>query len=1149
MKPSFALNLTEDGITLLHRTSRGWLDVGTVAFADPDMGAALDYLRSTALGLSPKGITTKLILPESQILYLEVEAAGPDDTTRRAQIEAALDGRTPYALDELAYDWMGDGPTVTVAVVARETLAEAEGFATEHRFNPLSFVANPERGFDKEPFFGPSALAPSLLKGGEQVEADAEPVTIIAREMSQAEAAIEGTVQGAGPGQPEPEMPEPDLPEPEMPAPVTPAPELPEPAASEPEVPAPDLPEPAQPEPEAPEPVAPEPVAPAPAPPAPADPVPAPPAPELPEPYRPKPSVPETPVEIPAPEPAPAPQMPPAPAPRSEPMPVSDPIPQPRREPAAPPSPLPPAYDPVRPRTTMASPVNLAAEDEAEAPMAVDVPQDDAADEGSVPAAARPAQDFAKTESGKTESGKAEFGKAEFGKAELLKPDTRMPETGKPDGSGSGADDLPPPLSSAAMMAFSTRRPAEGAARPLGAAAPSAARPEIRPEAAAARPAALSASRSVGTATSPAAGPGAGQASAAKPLVDRPAAARPVPKFSYDDPMPAPSRMPGDPPAPPASVMNKASKGLRSLGNMVTAPSIPGTRKKKPVPNAGPPAATTVVRPAAAASTLAPASTLAAPLDGSPAKASVSAAAQSLARQKPVSPDALAKGLSARGMPQRGKPRYLGLILTGILLLLLAIVAAWSSFYLTRSDEAANDVQVAGFETGIDDEAIADGQLPGDEGVLQADLQDSADLPVNVDLTDLDLDAPDEAVADVAAPEVPDEVAAEVPAEPAPQTGVQDVLAAATQPDPAAQDEIFLAGMDAPPALSDPLLLTAPAASGDSPPAEQMPPPPFGTVYQFDENGRIVPTAEGIVTPEGVMLIAGKPARVPPPRPAAAVAAVAPAETAAESAAAAVADAVAQAVAPEAGAPAADGAVQPAETFAADPALSAARPRLRPEGLAPEAVSDDDASLAPAEDSRFASLRPRLRPQAILAAGEAARQASEAASLAVNMAVAEAAVASAADANLSPLAVSVSRVPAPRPRDMSRAVEAAVAAATRRAEPEVVASTAAPAARSQQTDEADDEPEVASAAPRIPTKANVAKQATFVNALNLGKLNLIGVYGTQSKRYALVRQPNGRYRKVRVGDNIDGGRVQAITASEVRYQKGGRMLALSMPNG
>ncbi|MDP4034058.1 MAG: translation initiation factor 2, partial [Pseudorhodobacter sp.] len=227
MKPSFALNLTEDGITLLHRTSRGWMDVGNVAFADPDLGAALDYLRSTALGLSPKGITTKLIIPESQILYLQIDAAGPDETSRRAKIEAALDGRTPYALDELAYDWSGDGSTVTVAVVARETLTEAEAFATEHRFNPVSFVARPEGPFDKEPFFGPSALAPSLLAAKEKVEADAEPVTIIAREMPRSDDPVTTaqadpvavTEASEPPAEPEVPEPEPDLPEPVAPEP------------------------------------------------------------------------------------------------------------------------------------------------------------------------------------------------------------------------------------------------------------------------------------------------------------------------------------------------------------------------------------------------------------------------------------------------------------------------------------------------------------------------------------------------------------------------------------------------------------------------------------------------------------------------------------------------------------------------------------------------------------------------------------------------------------------------------------------------------------------------------------------------------------------------------------------------------------------
>jgi type IV pilus biogenesis protein PilP len=140
--------------------------------------------------------------------------------------------------------------------------------------------------------------------------------------------------------------------------------------------------------------------------------------------------------------------------------------------------------------------------------------------------------------------------------------------------------------------------------------------------------------------------------------------------------------------------------------------------------------------------------------------------------------------------------------------------------------------------------------------------------------------------------------------------------------------------------------------------------------------------------------------------------------------------------------------------------------------------------------------------------------------------------------------------PASRPRDFSAAVEAAVAAAVREPAPvEEAAPTevaaAAPEAKPEEIAE-QDEPE-AKAAPSIPTKASVAKQATYANAINLSKINLIGTYGTDSRRYALIRQANGKYKKVKVGDKIDGGTVKAITDTEVRYQKGGRLLSLKLP--
>ena len=167
----------------------------------------------------------------------------------------------------------------------------------------------------------------------------------------------------------------------------------------------------------------------------------------------------------------------------------------------------------------------------------------------------------------------------------------------------------------------------------------------------------------------------------------------------------------------------------------------------------------------------------------------------------------------------------------------------------------------------------------------------------------------------------------------------------------------------------------------------------------------------------------------------------------------------------------------------------------------------------------------------MLAAGDAARIASASASL-VATTETEADLLVAASAR-SPMAVAISRKPEPRPRDLSRAVEAAVAAAVRTPDP-VPEDQAAAAPEKDASPEADNEPELASAAPNIPTKASVAKQATFKNAINLSKINLIGVYGTQSSRYALVRQSNGRYKKVKVGDKIDGGQIAAITATEVR---------------
>ena len=499
---------------------------------------------------------------------------------------------------------------------------------------------------------------------------------------------------------------------------------------------------------------------------------------------------------------------------------------------------------------------------------------------------------------------------------------------------------------------------------------------------------------------------------------------------------------------------------------------------------------------------------------------------------------------------QRGKPRFLGLILTGILLLLLAAVAAWSSYLIASA--------FGGKEPAV---AVATGDAPASDAIVAAPLPiaapetaaaaaDPALTVPQADPADFAVDPAPEAEPGVAAAAL---TGAEAAADPEPvvepATVAQPATSAVDGRNPVAepQDEILLAMIDPDIRTSDAVALAIPLTATDPVPLSQPAPPPFGTLYQFDADGRIVPTAEGIITPEGVLLVAGPPPRIPPRRPEVPVQPVAdPAEVTPEAAAGA-------GVAP---------------VVYADPALADARPRLRPADLVPPEITtpDDGAELTTAPAGRLSSLKPRARPPELLAAGDAALQAETAAV----QAAAASLVASADAGSGSPLAVAVSRKPAARPERAktpdNAAIDAAVSVAAADAslvpdtavvapaKPAVPAPKPQPVLAAKPTaDDPEaveiDEPEIVSAAPSIPTRASVAKQATYKNSINLSKVNLIGVYGTSSNRYAMVRQANGRFVKVEVGDRVDGGRVAAISDRALRYVKNGTTHTLEMPKG
>lgn len=950
MKPSFALDFRDGQVTLLHRTSRGWSLVGSTSFDAPDFTEALGYMRSTALGLSPRGITTKLILPNDQILYTAVNAPGPDAAKRKRQIRNGIDGLTPYALDDLAYDWWGTGPQLQVAVIAKETLAEAEAFAVEHRFNPVSFVAVPENGaYLGEPFFGQTAAAASLLTDGEKVERDSDPVTVVPRDYPRAESKAEPVAEPVAEPAPLAEAPaaaQPDAPRSEPPA----EPDLAPAAAADPVAAAEPM-------------AAPEPVSPVVEPPAPF----------------------EAPAPIAAPEPA-------APAIAS----------------AATPEPA-----DSRPAARFDLSATEAVESAPEAPMAMDVVADPAIE-----------------------------------------------------------DDIPPAPAAEIVAAFASRRTAAIAA--MNAASGKAGQADAKPAAGAS----ASATPNSGAAPIPSVGP----APSVRPSVPRPSLAKPA--AAGRDTLPFPAKGEG----------RTAARAGKPSGAAVTAPGIQGARRER------------VVVPMAAAGT------------------ALGGEASDAAARRPAK---AAIGLGGKSGSVGGKPKFLGVILTALLLLALLAIAMWFSYSATTTDPtgagagtpppasqaSATPSAPAGSGTSTTTANSVPAAAPSDQAALApTGTGPTADQGTvkTAETSGLDVQQP-------AAQSQP--VATAAPsAEPAPNTQMATEGATPAPADPVTQDEIFLASADTPPRTSDPITLPAPAAGADASPAAEPPPPPFGTVYKFDADGRIIPTPEGIITPEGVMLIAGKPKTLPPARPASLTPpAPAPAETATTAGDAASPDATPALATPD---------------LPQDPTLKGKHPKSRPAGLTPPADQQGALQQDLAPGGRYASLRPQARPASLVPPAPPTDTA-DAGSIAANG-----------------LALLTSPKPQSRPSALdaavnNAAVNDAVQAALKQSAPDAQVATNDPAPEAQ----AEPEPDTQSAAPNLPTNASVAKQATTKRAINTRKLSLLAVFGTPTTRYAMVMQPNGAVKKVKVGDNVDGGRIAAISENAVQVQSGGRIYTLSLPSG
>ncbi len=987
MKPNFALNLSHEGITLLHRATAGWLRIGSVSLDDPDLTEELRVLRKTATDLESGGLSTKLVIPNSQILYTEVDAPGPDTADRIGQIRDGLVGLTPYDVNDLVFDWRMNGKRAQVAVVARDTLREAESFATEYRFNPVSFVAVPENGsFDGEPFFGPTKHAGTFLSDGETVQPDTGKITVLGATSAAAEAkpkhkkkparrkktpaaqateAVAVTPDGAGAA------------EVEKPT-VSPAAKVktdPAPAPAEAEA-----------------------------------------APAVAFASRRRTGADSS---------KPAANKPPLPL-RAELPPVDAPVPEPKK--AKKPLPPPP------PRRK------------------VDIP---------------------------------------------LREDI--------------LDDIPP-------MPVGITRPIPGTTAQIAARAP------------------LPAGRSP------------------YPL-ERPATTTPIT---------APTTRRVIPPLPP---------GLPGAGT--------GTGKDTGKDD---PAGGFLARFKRTAK---------APSNGAPAPA---AAVPSEAEALTV--------FGARTDAVGGKPRFLGLILTLLLLAALAALALWSTYFmddLTSGWVEDLDEEVAAVrpDDPVTDPGGAITTAPLDEpapdsggAVLLTDEpapEDTAPQGVDASAPDQPADggAPLDGTIETALLEAPSEAASEptlgtsdAPGLPATDPADAGPEVEITPPDPVRTnpltqaeaearyaatgiwqrdpppldspglgrlDDLFIASVD--PQLSGQQALALPSLAGvarDARPAAPAAPPPLGTEYDFDERGLIRATPGGSVTPEGTLIFSGRPPVVPGPRP------------------------------DELRVPQDDsrleGAPEPeAGTAAAPDPTPQAEPETETAEAAPETTASDDATDAAVdttalqdsvardgEVARLSQIRPTLRPGTPADNVETASLGGIAPSALDDRPTvrplventpetpAEDVTEEAADAEIieetegSDQAVAASLLPRTRPAGFAETVERALEEAR----------ASAPEPRADPAPQPRTETQVAAArVPDIPTSTSVAEQATERNAINLRRVNLIGVYGTPARRSALVRLPSGRFVKVEVGDRVDGGRVAAIGNDELRYVKGGRNITLKMPSG
>lgn len=1116
MKPNFALNLSHEGISLLHRSGSGWMRVGDVALDDPDLTAQLQVLRRTAADLENGGLTSKLVIPNSQILYTEIDAPGPDTASRIAQIRDGLVGLTPYDVKDLVFDWRMRGARAHVAVVARDTLREAEDFAVEYRFNPLSFVAVPREGqFDGEPFFGPSRHAASLLQDGESIEQDDERIEIVGSTGPAGRKPARRKTRKDAPASPKNEPAQP-----ESETGTDPQDEQTESRQDERTEP---------------------------------DPVPAPPS-----------AKPETPADPPVSDPVGADESgEPVPATFSSRRSTHAATPEPAGESGSDaastvrtetPEPVPPVADAPGPDAPSPDPIigtrrnGAMVEDRKDAPAPDEAVPDDPIeiDLYSTPKP-DPRADQARTAKPAALPPRAKVGPitrnppapstTAFGATAARGPDrTPMPVTSPHT---AGLDDAADKSGNRRGLAKDKARNASSAlADGLGRLGRSTAESARKLRARADKRAAETADMPQSPAGTPLTAPGA-----PKPQ-PKPDAATAKPKSTEVEAMTVfgargRSAQRGKPKylGLVLTLLLLLALAVLALWSTYFMNDVTSGWFGKIEDD------TEVSAPAV----------LPQPVDPEP-----DGATETVALPEPVVPDAGTTEETGVDTP----PSPIDIAIADALNE-PSPVESEPEPVVTDPDPAIDIAALPDTET---DPATPDSPtepVETTEPVEPSESDPPAETaePVAPVVGEPDIatpepepPAPDPVAPEIVAPEQPEPIVPEpiitAPVrQPPPTRAEAEARYAATgiwelDPVPPADvpgggdrvDDVYVASIDQDIGSVDAFALPdAGSLTTDVLPPALTPPPPLGTRFEFDDRGLVRATPEGAVTPDGVQVFTGRPPVVPGPRPA------------------------------DLDVPVDETSLRETER------LRTLRPSLRPGNLS---EANERARLGGLSSVELAAIRPTARPArpdtqraALTGPARPSEETSSEVAASEDTETTRAlpspvalAVATPAppveDETATDLAVLASFAPTTRPSDFAGVVRRALAEA--RAEEEAAAAAAAtpaPAGPARPAPAARPEKVVSAAAvappraPSIPTTASVAKNATVRNAIPLNKVNLIGVYGSSTSRRALVRLASGRYVKVKVGDRVDGGKVASIGDNELRYVKRGRNITLKMPRG